>query len=344
MSNPSNNSFVPRVKPTAQAEKPKYVIELQSVVGSYDANNPREDKHFIDDAVGFYGVYDGHGGPNVSEYLEHNMFSILQQQLKEKGDPREAMQASFFEADRLFIDNVVKNNRLMSRVGSCCIVCYIDAAENRLYVGNAGDCRAVLARRLTRGENEAAAVTISAMQLSIDQNTNSKHEKKVVLDRSGDENAIRKNEKNTTPANILAIDRVAGSLMVTRAIGDAYLKHKEYSYNPLIPHLPYISAEPDINCITLKPGDDFVIMGSDGLWEHVTNIEAAQLVVEYIQNNPTNTNNVCQYMIDYLIKKIANTYNWKPKRLMETLPGERRKLHDDITIIVIFLTYKPKSI
>jgi len=327
-------------KLTAQTEKPKFTIELQSFVGSYDANNPREDKHYIDDAFGFYGVYDGHGGSQVSEYLEHNMFSVLQQQLKEKGDPQEALQASFLEADRLFIDNVVKNNKLMNRVGSCCIVAYVDVEENKLYIGNAGDCRAILGRRLVRGEGENTNVTVSAMQLSIDQNTNSKHEKRVVLERSGDENAIRKNEKNTNNS-VYAVDRVAGSLMVTRAIGDAYLKHKDYSYNPLIPHLPYISAEPDVMCIPIKPGDEFVIMGSDGFWEHMTNIEAAQLVVQYMETKDLNT--ICQSLIDYVIDKVAATYNWKPKKLKETLPGERRKLHDDITIILVFFRYKPKS-
>jgi len=309
------SNFAPRKsgKTILPVEKPKYNIEIQSFVGSYDANNPREDKHYIDNSVGFYGVYDGHGGSQVSEYLEHNMFSVLQQQLKEKSDPQEALQASFLEADRLFIDNVVKNNRLMNRVGSCCIVCYIDVEENKLYIGNAGDCRAILGRRLTRGEGENVNVTISAMQLSIDQNTNSKYEKQVVFERSGDENAIRKNEKNTNNS-IFAVDRVAGSLMVTRAIGDAYLKHKEYSYNPLIPHLPYISAQPDVTCIPLKPGDDFVIMGSDGFWEHMTNIEAAQLVVEYTEKNDLNSGTICQFLIDCVIKKVAASYNLKPKK------------------------------
>lgn len=38
--------------------------------------------------------------------------------------------------------------------------------------------------------------------------------------------------------------RVAGSLAVTRAIGDAYLKVPELSLPPFRQHVPYITAQP----------------------------------------------------------------------------------------------------
>lgn len=73
---------------------------------------------------------------------------------------------------------------------------------------------------------------------------------------------------------------------VSRSIGDAYLKRPEFSFDPSFPrfHLPdpirraVLSAEPSICSRALQPNDKFVIFASDGLWEHMTNQEAAEIV------------------------------------------------------------------
>ena len=52
------------------------------------------------------------------------------------------------------------------------------------------------------------------------------------------------------------IKRVAGSLAVTRALGDAYLKTPLLSFLPYKSHAPYITARPEVNCRPLvKEGD-----------------------------------------------------------------------------------------
>jgi hypothetical protein len=65
--------------------------------------------------------------------------------------------------------------------------------------------------------------------------------------------------------------RVAGSLAVTRAIGDAYLKDPLKSMAPFAQGCPYITAQPNVIIHHLQPDDRFVVMGSDGLWDHATN-------------------------------------------------------------------------
>jgi len=77
---------------------------------------------------------------------------------------------------------------------------------------------------------------------------------------------------------------------VSKSIGDAYLKRPEFSFDPSFPrfHLPdpisrpVLSAEPSMCSRVLQPNDKFVIFASDGLWEHMTNQEAAEIV----HNNP----------------------------------------------------------
>jgi len=67
------------------------------------------------------------------------------------------------------------------------------------------------------------------------------------------------------------IKRVAGSLAVTRALGDAYLKTPLLSFLPYKSHAPYISARPEVNCRPLvKGGDKVLVLATDGVWERAS--------------------------------------------------------------------------
>lgn len=67
------------------------------------------------------------------------------------------------------------------------------------------------------------------------------------------------------------IKRVAGSLAVTRALGDAYLKTPLLSFFPYKRHAPYITARPEVNCRPLvKEGDKVLLLATDGVWERAS--------------------------------------------------------------------------
>ena len=60
-------------------------------------------------------------------------------------------------------------------------------------------------------------------------------------------------------------ERVQGILGVSRALGDRELKS-------------YITAEPSVFCGTISESSEFLILGTDGLWDHVNNHEAVGFV------------------------------------------------------------------
>lgn len=64
-----------------------------------------------------------------------------------------------------------------------------------------------------------------------------------------------------------------GQLAITRAIGDTDLK-------------PYVTSEPEIVSIELDGEEDFLIMGSDGLWDGVTEDAAACEVYNRLKEDP----------------------------------------------------------
>ena len=67
------------------------------------------------------------------------------------------------------------------------------------------------------------------------------------------------------------IKRVAGSLAVTRALGDAYLKTPLLSFLPYKSHAPYITARPEVNCRPLvKSVDKVLVLATDGVWERAS--------------------------------------------------------------------------
>ncbi|PPS06855.1 hypothetical protein GOBAR_AA13795 [Gossypium barbadense] len=77
-----------------------------------------------------------------------------------------------------------------------------------------------------------------------------------------------------------------GHIKISRSIGDAYLKKPEFNREPLLPKFrvpnsfekPILQAEPAISVQKLRPEDQFLIFASDGLWEHLSNQEAVNIV------------------------------------------------------------------
>mmetsp|Transcript_16521 Transcript_16521/g.36168 ORF Transcript_16521/g.36168 Transcript_16521/m.36168 type:complete len:1314 (+) Transcript_16521:153-4094(+) len=94
---------------------------------------------------------------------------------------------------------------------------------------------------------------------------------------------------NNAPRAITAglgggIKRVAGSLAVTRALGDAYLKTPLLSFNPYKSHAPYITARPEVNCRPLVKGPDKVlILATDGVWERASGEDVLRWVRNFYE-------------------------------------------------------------
>ena len=88
--------------------------------------------------------------------------------------------------------------------------------------------------------------------------------------------------KAISSASSGGIKRVAGSLAVTRALGDAYLKTPRLSFFPYKRHAPYITGRPEVNCRVLTKGADrIVLLASDGVWERASGEDVLRWVRNY---------------------------------------------------------------
>ncbi|KAL5537951.1 hypothetical protein UlMin_045259 [Ulmus minor] len=123
--------------------------------------------------------------------------------------------------------------------GTCCVTALIQ--KHNLVVSNAGDCRAVMSRG---GVAEA---------LTTDHRPSRKDEKDRIETLGGYVDRCN------------GVWRIQGSLAVSRGIGDRNLKK-------------WVIAEPETKTLKIKPDCEFLILGSDGLWDKVSNQDAVDAV------------------------------------------------------------------
>lgn len=274
----------------------------------------------------FVGVYDGHGGPETSRYVNEHLFNHLRRFATEhqciSADViRKAVQAT----EEGFLSVVSRQWPMkpqIAAVGSCCLLGVI--CSGTLYIANLGDSRAVLGR-LVKATGEVLAV-----QLSTEHNACLEAVRQELQAMHPDDSHIVVLKHN--------VWRVKGLIQVSRSIGDVYLKKAEYNREPLFAKFrlrepfkrPILSADPSILAHELQPHDQFVIFASDGLWEHLSNQEA----VDIVQNNPRNGS--ARKLVKTALQEAAKKREMRYSDLKKIDRGVRRHFHDDITVIVVF--------
>ncbi|GAA0174596.1 protein phosphatase [Lithospermum erythrorhizon] len=275
----------------------------------------------------FVGVYDGHGGPETSRFVNDNLFLNLKKFASEHQEiSANVIKKAFAATEEEFLSVVRQQWRTkpqLASVGTCCLAGVI--CNGLLYVANAGDSRVVL------GRAEKAVRGVTAVQLSTDHNANieSVRDELRSLHPNDPQIVVQKHR----------VWRVKGIIQVSRSIGDAYLKSVEFNKEPLLPKFriyeffskPLISPEPSIFIHKLNPKDQFLIFASDGLWEHLSNQEAVDIVHSYPRNG------IARRLVKEALKVAAKKREMRYSDLKKIDRGVRRHFHDDITVVVVYL-------
>ncbi|RDX70283.1 putative protein phosphatase 2C 40 [Mucuna pruriens] len=212
-------------------------------------------------------------------------------------------------------------------IGSCVLLVLLHG--NDLYTLNLGDSRAVLATCST-GERMNKSGRLKTIQLTDNHTVENEVERARLLADHPDD------------SKIIIAGKVKGKLKVTRAFGVGYLKKKNLN-DALMGILrvrdlkspPYISTQPSLNVHRISNSDQFVIVGSDGLFDFFSNDEAVKLVESYILSNPLG--DPAMFLIEQLVARAADSAGLSMEELMNIPAGRRRKYHDDVTVIVIML-------
>ncbi|WJX88380.1 [pyruvate dehydrogenase (acetyl-transferring)]-phosphatase [Trifolium repens] len=275
----------------------------------------------------FVGVYDGHGGPETSRFICDHLFQHLKRFATEhKSMSVEVIRKAFQATEEGFLGVVTKQwpiNPQIASVGSCCLVGVICGGS--LYIANLGDSRAVLGR-VVRATGEVLAI-----QLSPEHNVAIESVRQEMQSLHPDDPKIVVLKHN--------VWRVKGLIQISRSIGDVYLKKAEFNKEPLYAKFrlretfksPILSSDPSISVHELQEHDQFLIFASDGLWEHLSNQDA----VDIVQNHPHSGS--ARKLIKAAMLEAAKKREMRYSDLKKIDRGVRRHFHDDITVVVVFL-------
>ncbi|EWM26894.1 protein phosphatase [Nannochloropsis gaditana] len=208
---------------------------------------------------------------------------------------------------------------------------------------------------------------VTALVLTRDHNCQNASEVKLVKQRTTDKHAIRKSAKDARSAHYASgvggIDRVAGSLAVTRALGNGYLKWPSLSFPPYLQHLPYITGEPVVTAYELSPTRDlFLLLASDGLWEFLSSKDAVQTVQawwhrETLQGQlhrppSSSTAYTSQHpctpaaaLAEEMMVRVARSH-YMDLNTLKRLPrgGQRRQIHDDLCVTVVQFQWEKNEV
>lgn len=255
--------------------------------------------------------------------------------LKALSEALKKTEASYLEIS----DMMLMENPELALMGSCVLVMVMKGDD--VYLMNVGDSRAVLAKK---AENDGKmrkdldemlycdefenVHNLSSCQLTMDHSTSVKEEVRRI--------------RTEHPDDPLAVfnERVKGSLKVTRAFGAAFLKQPKWNNALLemfridyVGNSPYISCSPSLCHHRLDPIDKFLILSSDGLYQYFTNEEAVSEVEMFMTMFPEG--DPAQHLVEEVLFRAAKKAGMDFHELLDIPQGDRRKYHDDVSIIII---------
>ncbi|EKM56143.1 uncharacterized protein PHACADRAFT_29097 [Phanerochaete carnosa HHB-10118-sp] len=255
----------------------------------------------------WFGVYDGHIGPETSYWLSCNLIQAVAEYIgplyvlvngKCPNEPsavqiETAFKDGFEVVDRYLVHDTAEEAlgipvrdegvEALTKAysGSCATVASYNAATHLLHIGHVGNSRTVLGRRIARPDGRGYAYEVR--ELTAD------HTRRSPIDEP------RRPAQH--PGGQDARDGQTMELNVSRAFG--FGKHK---WSPdmqkrladkrlLSPHPdelktshnPSLTADPDVSTTKTEPGD-FLIVASAGFWSWLTGAEAVGLVGWWLES------------------------------------------------------------
>ncbi|KAM1260469.1 hypothetical protein TB2_025548 [Malus domestica] len=219
------------------------------------------------EAISFYGVFDGHGGKDAAHFVRDNLPRVIVEDADFPLELEKVITRSFMETDAAF----AKTCSLEALVsGTTALTAMIFGRS--LLVANAGDCRAVLSRC------------------------------GVAIEMSRDHRPCCTKERTRIESLGGYIDDgfLNGELGVTRALGNWHLEGMKDVGERGGP----LSAEPELKLMTLSKDDEFLIIGSDGIWDVFTSRNAVDFARRRLQEH-NDVKLCCKQIVEEAIKRGA---------------------------------------
>ncbi len=251
-----------------------------------------------DAGTGYFGIYDGHGGRNVAEFVRLHLHVNVEKELRGKGDRslEECLKAAFLATD---MECSMTGEQASGSTAAVCII-RRQGAKRYVYTANAGDARAVLchagmAVRLSKVRRRRAGRRARAGTRQAPQHSPPPLPSPPPL--AQDHKATDAVEKARIEAagGFVARKRVMGVLAVARAFGDFVLKKfvtaEPYTSTTKLDAMVRVKGRAQgrstrshshMRVFPSPPAQSqFVIIACDGVWDVLEDQEAVDMVREH---------------------------------------------------------------
>jgi integrin-linked kinase-associated serine/threonine phosphatase 2C len=281
--------------------------------------------------IRFIGVYDGHGdrGKIASEFVATSISNHLlsQKNVIKKWNTREIVNTKFTELFKRIQKQTAKNRDIYENSGTCAVSALI--TDKYIYVINLGDSRAVIGSKSYDKK--------FAIQMSNDHKPNDILERERIIKSNG-EVTNTKDGNTFGPYRVYKVNDNGPGLAVARSLGD------------LAGHDCGVSEIPQVSVKPLEPKDEFLLIGSDGVFDVMNSVECVGYVFERLE--VVGKEKIAEELVDECRKRWILLSKYKEEaheRMRQELLGEKatpivinplqitNNLHiDDITCVICF--------
>lgn len=214
----------------------------------------------------FFGVYDGHGGQNIARYSGAHLHDRIVKDSNFGKDIEKAMKNGFLGVD----EDLRNDSQYQNDPSGCTAVTAVITPDGLIYVGNAGDSRAVLSEDGT------------------------------AEDMSEDHKPLNKDESSriTKAGGFIEFGRVNGNLALSRAIGDFEFKQN----TALEAEAQIVTALPDVKCVKITDKTEFLVLACDGIWDCLKSQQVVSFIRKNLQENKS-LQKACEDLMDRCLAK-----------------------------------------
>lgn len=263
------------------------------------------------------GVFDGHCGSQTSEAVSKSILPYVYSSLRKLALPADdasvdqAIKNAFVALDDAFMQQAQqtidsdasfaeKVLRLMpGSNGSCALLALFDPSTRTLRIACTGDSRAVLGYQNDDGKWET-------MPLSVDQNVkNAAEMERVHREHPGEDALVRSSYyMGLEPTRVFGDGRQKWPLELFNEAGRRFNTNYFGKNRPRTPDTyktpPYHTAQPEVTTLQLKQGRPaFLIIGTDGLWDTMTNEQAVGLVRRWVDGTKAGKSPRTKEVLDF---------------------------------------------
>jgi len=210
-------------------------------------------------------VFDGHAGNRCANFLVNSLPSELVKETSSNG--LGIPSEEIFRKIFKSLDQMWLESAAMKepKIEDGSTALCVALESNELIVANCGDCRAILCQ---------AGQTIA---LTRDHRPTDETEQQRIVNQGG----------------TVIGGRLQGQLAVSRAFGNYEFKESQI-----------LSSEPEVHHVSLNTDVEYLVVGSDGLYDHFTNEEVISFIKNGLMNNSnTNLESIVKELVDEAIDR-----------------------------------------